>query len=55
MEASDARLEVVDIERPWVVVAVPTDHIEWMVIEDELGEPKILLDENAELALSHHA
>ena len=50
MEASDARLEVVDVERPGIVVAVPADDIERMVIQDELGQPKILLDEDAELA-----
>ncbi len=51
MHPSDDRLEVVDVERPRVEVPVPSDHIERMVIEDDLVEAVVLLHQDREVAL----
>ena len=34
VDASSDRLEVFDVENPWVKIPVPTDHIEGVVIQD---------------------
>jgi hypothetical protein len=51
VDATHDRLEVVDAEDPGVEVAVPTDDVEWMVVEDQLVERVILLHEDPEIAL----
>src|ERR1019366_700083 len=49
MDAPDNRLEVVDVERPRVVVTVPADDIEGMMIEYEFVDRVVLFDENREV------
>src|SRR4051794_7657101 len=46
----DDRLEVADVERPRVEVAVPADDVEWMMVENELVDAVVLLDEELEVA-----
>src|SRR2546423_2585932 len=46
MDAPDDRLEVVDVERPRIEVAVPAGYIEWMVIEHDLVDAVVLLHQN---------
>src|SRR3954453_9632373 len=41
-------LEVHDVERPGIEVPVPTYHVEWMMIENDLMEPIVLPPQNAE-------
>src|SRR5689334_10496918 len=35
MHSTNDRLEVVDVERPRIEVAVPADDVEWVVVENE--------------------
>src|SRR5438045_1415263 len=51
MYAPDDRLEVVDVERPRIEVAIPSDDVEWMMIEDQLIDSVLLLDQ--ERAVAH--
>ena len=51
VDAPDDRLEVVDVERPRIEVAVPADDIERMMIEHQLVDRVVLLDQDRELAL----
>jgi hypothetical protein len=48
---ADDRFEVVDVEDPRVEIAVPSHHVEWVVIEGDLVDAVVLLDENREVAL----
>src|SRR5947208_7975830 len=48
--ASDDRLEVVDVERPRIEVAVPADYIERMVIENDLVCRLLLDKKNREIS-----
>src|SRR5258705_581834 len=48
VNASDDRLEVVDVECPRIEVAVPADDIQRMVIEDELVCRLLLVKKNGE-------
>src|SRR6185503_13371099 len=50
MDASDDRLEVADVERPRIEVAVPADDVEWMMVEDQLVDPVILLYQKSKVA-----
>src|SRR3954451_11565286 len=50
VHASNDRLEVVDVERPRIEVTVPADDVEWMMVENELVEPIVLLHEETEIA-----
>src|SRR3982751_2634294 len=49
VHASDNWLEVVNVERPRVEVAVPADDVERMVVEDELVQAVVLLHEELEV------
>ena len=49
MNASDDRLEVVDVEGPGIEVAVPADHIERMMVEHDLVDSVILLHQDREI------
>src|SRR6478672_5407227 len=50
VHATDDRLEVVDVERPRVELAVPPDDVERMMIEDDLVQSVVLLHDDAEVA-----
>src|SRR5687767_332711 len=50
MHPSDDGLEVVDVERPRVEVAVPPDDIERMVVEHDLVQSIVLLHDERVLA-----
>src|SRR5436190_11540672 len=45
VKSPDSRLEILDVDRPRIVVAVPSDHVEWMMIEHRLGDGVALLDQ----------
>src|SRR5206468_7953999 len=47
---SDDRLEIVDVERPRIEVAIPADDVEGMMIENELVQGVVLLHQQAEVA-----
>src|SRR5690349_10665033 len=51
MQTADDRLEVVDRQRPGIVIAVPADHVPRMMIHDYFGQHVVLLDHQAEFAL----
>src|SRR5688572_1463627 len=51
MEAADARLKIVDVEDPRVVVTIPSGDIERMVIDDEFADAVLFLDHHPKLAL----
>src|SRR4051795_1664425 len=44
-------LEIHDVEGPGIEIAVPSHHVEGMVIEDDLIESVVLLDQDREVAL----
>ncbi len=44
------RLEIPDVERPRVEVSIPSNDVEWVVIENDLVDPVILLDVQREIA-----
>src|SRR5918994_1987394 len=50
MDPPDDRFEVVDIERPRIEISVPADHVERMVIQDDLVQAIVLLDEYGEIS-----
>src|SRR5437867_2852475 len=50
VHAADDRLEVIDVEGPGIEVAIPTDDIERVVVEDELVEAVVLLHEQTEVS-----
>ena len=50
MNASDDRLEVVDVERPRIEISVPADDVERMMVEHELVDSVVLLHENREIS-----
>src|SRR5438552_9815752 len=50
VNASDDRLEIVDVERPRVEVAVPADDIERVMIEDDLVCRLLLEKKNREIS-----
>ena len=51
MEPADARLEIVDVDRPWIVVTIPPDHIERMIGERHFRQTVCLLHDQLKLAL----
>src|SRR6478672_7490655 len=51
MDPTNDRLEVVDAEDPRIEVAIPTNDVEWVMIEDQLVQRTVLLHENPEVAL----
>src|SRR3954464_6839996 len=44
------RLEVHDVEGPWVEISIPAYHIEGVVIENDLIQSIVLLDQDPEIA-----
>jgi hypothetical protein len=50
VQAAGDRLEVVDTEGPWIEVAIPTDDIEGVVVEEMAGDAVAHLDAHFELA-----
>ena len=51
MNATDDRLEVVDVEDPGIEISVPSNDIERMVIEHQLVDRIVLFHENTKVAL----
>src|SRR5687767_11088563 len=45
MDAADDRLEVHDVECPWIEISIPADHIERMVVQHQLIDSVVLLYE----------
>ena len=50
MQAADDRLEIVNRKGPGIVIAVPADHVQRMMIEHHFGQHVGLLDDQAEFA-----
>src|SRR5665213_968785 len=50
VNATDDRLEIANVERPRVEVAVPSDDVEWMVVEYQLVDSIVLLYEKTKVA-----
>src|SRR6478752_6952518 len=50
VHAPDDRLEVVDVERPGIELAVPADDVERMMIEDDLVQSVVLLHDDLMIA-----
>src|ERR1700680_1650241 len=51
VKSSHPWLEVFDVDRPGIVVAIPPDHVKRMMIENGLGDRIALFDEQPKLAL----
>src|SRR4051794_7005126 len=51
MKSPNPRLKIMDIEDPRIVVAIPADNIERMVIKNELSQTIFFLDYKRKLAL----
>ena len=51
MDPTDDRFEVVDAEDPRIEIAIPTNDVEWVMIEDQLIERIVLFDEDAKVTL----
>src|SRR5690349_14413198 len=49
VEPAHPRLEIMNVERPGIVIAVPTNYVEWMMIEDHLGDGVVLLHQQCEV------
>src|SRR5690349_23266025 len=50
MDSSGDRLEVFNVEDPWVEIAIPTHHVERMVIQKMLAKSVPYLDANFKFA-----
>src|SRR5690242_9596191 len=50
MDATGDRLEVLNVKDPWVEIAIPSDHVEGVVVEDMFGQPVANLDPHFEFA-----
>src|SRR5687767_2372306 len=50
MHAADDGLEVVDVERPWIEVSIPSHDIDRMVVERDLVQAVVLLHDERVVA-----
>src|SRR5689334_23703564 len=50
MKSANSRLEIMDVEDPRVVVPIPADNIERMVVQNELSQAVLFLNDKRKLA-----
>src|SRR6266576_4534934 len=50
VNAPDDRLEIADVERPWIEISVPANDVQRMVIENDLVDAVVLLHQNREIS-----